>query len=186
MKVLYLTHQYFPYFYTGTELLTDNLSRYMRMLGVSTEVWAYNLNELKEDKIKRTNYKGIPVTFFSHHNKDFSRDWKFFRQNSLKKDLISDLLKESKPDILHVTHACRMGDIIEAVNKSGIPYIATLTDFWVLCPKASLIRNNGDLCSGPDRGNACGKYCFKNLGSQMTKRYRDIRDYLKEAAKVVY
>ncbi|OGY21690.1 MAG: hypothetical protein A2126_01740 [Candidatus Woykebacteria bacterium GWB1_45_5] len=186
MKVLYLTHQYFPYFYTGTELLTDNLSRYMRLLGVSTEVWAYNLDEPREDEIDRTNYRGIPVTFFSHHNSDPFRDWKMYRDNKARKNLIERLLKETKPDILHVTHASRMGDIIGMAYGIGIPYISTLTDFWLLCPRASLIRANGDLCLGPEGGEACGKYCYENLGDQMIKRCRDVRDYFDKASKVTF
>lgn len=186
MKILYVTHQYFPYFYTGTELLTDNLSRYIRFLGDSTEVWAYNLEEPDLNKIDRTSYKGIPVTFFSHHNNEKDKDWLLYRENKEKNKDFKKLIKDSNPDVIHITHSARMGDIIEAAYKLGVPYVMTLTDYWLLCPTATLIRRNGELCGGTGVDPNCLKYCYRNKKEEMEKRWVGVKDILEKASFVGY
>ena len=186
MKVLYITHQYFPYFYTGTELLTDNLARYLRYLGVNTEVWAYNpLERRASSKVDKMRYKGIPVTFFSHH-KGENKDWEFFTENPDKRSIFGELLKEVNPDVIHVTHASRMGDVIEYASSTGIPYIATLTDYWFLCPTTNLVRKNGELCTGTKSDPNCLKYCYKGNKEKMEKRWGAVNNFFRNASKVVY
>lgn len=186
MKIVYLTHQYFPYFYTGTELLTDNLSRYLRKLGLSTEVWAYNLESKNETSIKKTNYLGIPVTFFSHHNQDSKRDISMFRSNSGKSNFIKEVIKKEKPDLIHVTHSSRMGDVVDIASQLGIPYVVTITDYWLICPTATLIKPNGDLCQGTIADPDCLKYCYKNDKKELTIRWKTVKGFLANASQVVY
>ncbi len=186
MKILYITHQYFPYFYTGTELLTDNLSRYQRYLGYETEVWAYNLEGGDINKIQKTLYKGIPVTFFTHHNDDKDKDWKMYRDNPKRKKWFRELLKKSAPDVIHVTHLARMGDIVQAAYELGIPYVTTITDYWLLCPTATLVRENGELCGGTAIDSKCLRYCYKNKKRNMEERWSGVQDFLNKATKVGY
>jgi len=186
LKVVYITHQYFPYFYTGTELLTDNISRYNRQLGVETSVWSYNSEERKK-LYTNTPYRTIPVTFFSHHgSKDPRRDTRLFRKNEGNRQLVEKLLDEEKPDFLHVTQVSRMGDVVELAHEKGIPYVATLTDYWLLCPTTNLIKPNGDLCYGSRADPDCLKYCYGGDKKYLEQRFQAVTDFLQKAAKVTY
>ncbi|HSX57859.1 MAG TPA: glycosyltransferase [Candidatus Saccharimonadales bacterium] len=187
MKVLYILHQYFPYFYTGTELLTDNLGRYNRDLGVETAVWAYKpSNDVATDDLERINYRGMPVTFFSHHNGDSQRDRKLYWENGTKNERLEKLILETKPNIVHVTHSSRMGDIIKTINDLKIPYVLTLTDYWLLCPTATLLRKNGELCGGSNFDPKCLHYCFKNNEKLRQERWNAVNDLLNNATTIAY
>lgn len=186
MKVLFLLHQYFPHFYTGTELLTDNLSRYQRYLGVQTEVWAYNpLKTRKIWVVEETKYNGIPVKFFSHHNNDPLRDVKLFLNQ--KKNILSEsILKDSKPDLIHVTQPSRLSDVVQNAKNLSIPYILTLTDYWLLCPTVTLMRKNGELCGGSQVDKNCLKYCFKGDKEFFNERWRSVLELLSGSEKVFF
>lgn len=186
MRVLYLIHQYFPYFYTGTELLTANLSTYERLLGANTQVWTYNLEEKDVKKVENTYYKGVPVSFFSHRNDDKDRDWKFFKVDRPKREFFKKLLDKAKPDVIHITQAARMGDIVQVAQEMGIPYIVTITDYWLLCPTATLIRENGDLCLGTKADPNCLKLDYKNNEYMLNERWTSVKKFLANSSNVVY
>lgn len=186
MKILYVIHQYFPHYYTGTELLTDNISRYQRYLGDSVEIWAYNLAEPDVKKIEKTSYHETPVTFFSHHNKDKKKDWRFYWKDKENREYFKKLLKKVNPDVLHVTHSARMSDIVAAAYDLGIPYVTTITDYWLLCPTATLVRKNGDLCGGSGADPRCLRVDYKNNLQDFEERWGGVKDFLKNASRVGY
>ena len=72
MKILYLVHQFYPRWYTGTEKFVLNLAAMMQVFGHKVKVAAYGFpGEMEYDKnvggalFRSHLYKGIPVDTFS-------------------------------------------------------------------------------------------------------------------------
>ncbi len=88
--------------------------------------------------------------------------------------LFAECLTRTDPDIVHV-HALQgfSGSIIALAKRRGIPVVLTLHDFWALCARAFLIRPNGDLCSGPDGGMNCARFCA-DRGPLRRRLYRKL------------
>jgi len=73
MKILYLIHQFYPEFYTGTEKFVLNLSRMMQKAGNRVKVITYSFYEDSfydqrrgEILCKEFLYKGTPVLAIKH------------------------------------------------------------------------------------------------------------------------
>jgi glycosyltransferase involved in cell wall biosynthesis len=94
-------------------------------------------------------------------------------------------ISTEKPDIVHIGHAMRINEFITASKSLGIPYIITLTDFWLICPKVNLFNSKGNLCAGPEGGNACKNLCPELPGDLIIKRSEFAKDILFGARRVI-
>jgi len=59
------------------------------------------------------------------------------------------------------------GSTLEAAMEVQIPTVVTLTDFWFLCPRMTLLRSNGQVCSPPFDAVRCAR-CL----GEKKRRYR--------------
>ncbi len=60
---------------------------------------------------------------------------------------LSQYLAENPPDIFHLISGYLMtAGAIKAAKKYHVPLVATLTDFWFLCPRHTLQRTSGQIC----------------------------------------
>ncbi len=165
MKILYLVHQFYPEYYTGTEKFVFNMASMMQKFGCKVKVVTYSFYDNSFYDRKRENilireflYKGIPVLAFKYTIPPPDLHYGLLRDDNLIRVATEILLKE-KPDILHVGHPMRVSEFIRACIDLKIPYIITITDYWLLCPKVILYTSREILCFGPEGGNACRALC---------------------------
>src|SRR5262249_41376777 len=57
--------------------------------------------------------------------------------------------------------------------------------FFMICPKSTLLRSNGCLCSGPESGQACRQYCPELPVEKIPDRLAIARALLMHAKVVV-
>ncbi|OJX41529.1 MAG: hypothetical protein BGO78_00040 [Chloroflexi bacterium 44-23] len=127
--------------------------------------------------IKEFTYKGIPVTVFKYIDQPMDLHISLNDDSTFK--FAKEFLKREKPDIIHVGHSMRVHQFVLAALELNIPYIMTLTDFFLICPKIILAPNQNSLCSGPEKGSAC-----KILCSEFDNRF--IIDRLELAKKILF
>ena len=164
MKVVYLVHQFYPEFYSGTEKFVLNLAGMTQQAGNRVKVITYSfyedlLYDRRRGKIlcKEFIYRGIPVLAIRHTR--LPEDLHHTLENEELSEIASDVISEEHPDVVHVGHPMRMGPLIRALPPLGIPYLLTLTDFFLVCPKVILTPSRQPLCTGPEQGGACGRLC---------------------------
>jgi glycosyltransferase involved in cell wall biosynthesis len=88
--------------------------------------------------------------------------------NKLASSEILKLLEDYQFDIFHLICGLRLtGSVIHALITRNIPIILTLTDFWFLCPRITLAKTTGELCSVPEDSIEC-IHCIINIW----RRYR--------------
>ena len=199
MKILFVTHQFFPLHHTGTERLTLDLAKQLKRMGHYVSVLTYEPSSILEkvpnsnvlyrsgkkdlefkalDKhIERKEYQieTIPVISFKHTK--FKLGFEIF-DSYLEKHLL-DIVKNF--DIVHFTHPMRFGSIITICKKLNIPTVLTLTDCWLLCPRA-LITTDKQLCSGPNEGKNCMELC--HYDEKILSRYKDTKFFFENIDKV--
>jgi glycosyltransferase involved in cell wall biosynthesis len=189
MKILYLVHQFYPEYSSGTEKFVLNLAKMMQQWGHKVKVLTYSFRPpsfyeygMGGIAIKEFVYDSVPVLAFRYLT--VPEDVHFgFSSDELSK-VAGDLIRREKPDLVHVGHSMRVGELLKSVKQLDIPYVITLTDFFMICPKFTLIRSNGSLCGGPESSLACTRYCPELLTNNIPKRLAAAREFL-SGAKVI-
>lgn len=149
MRVLHVTHQYYPEHVGGVELYTRGLAKVQVARGYHVAVFS------------RFAADGAGCVLHSEMGVDVWRAWdgvwtstrrflSTFYSPRLLQSFVS-VLDEFQPDIVHVQHLMGLPiAIIGALMKRRIPYIITLHDFWWYCANAQLLTNySKELCPGP-------------------------------------
>ncbi|MDD2482678.1 MAG: glycosyltransferase [Candidatus Shapirobacteria bacterium] len=173
MKIFYTIHQFFPTYYTGTERYLYNLSKMMQKYGHQVHIVTYQPN-FEEDM---TKIDGLYIKNYIYNNLDITAIHipgnqpyiSFELENKIIFNFFYKLLKKEKPDILHITHPMRMTQAFDAAKALKIKTVMTLTDYWLMCGKGILLKNNNMACMGPGDGTNCKKYCYQQLSKNILK-----------------
>ena len=167
MRILYVVHQFFPKYYTGTERLVLNLSKQMQRMGHSVKVLTYGITETEGFRqegdflIKDYEFQGVPVISIRH--KIIPQDVSFTIFDPKMEKILGTIFSNEKFDIIHVCHSMRVGSIIRVAKHRNIPIVLTLTDFWLMCPRGIAVTQKGELCYDPEDGMKCVRECYGNL-----------------------
>ncbi len=63
-------------------------------------------------------------------------------------DTVMAWLAEEPCDVVHVHHASGFGaGMLQAIHEMGRPLLLTLHDYWMLCPRGQMLRNDGAVCA---------------------------------------
>ncbi|OGW38369.1 MAG: hypothetical protein A2Y97_14405 [Nitrospirae bacterium RBG_13_39_12] len=176
--------------YSGTEKFILNLASMFQKLGNQVKVITYSFYEdsfynqsAGKILISEFTYRGIPVLAF--RNRRIPEDINLALHNSDFSKVSSELIAKEAPDIVHVGHPMRVGELIKALEPFRIPYLVTLTDFFLICPKVILFSSKNVLCAGPDGGDACLTLCPELQNNFITNRLAFAKDVLFKAKKVI-
>lgn len=190
MKIVYLVHQFYPEFQAGTEKFVFNMAYMSQKSGNKVKIITYSLGEPNSFPYRANNilykefhYKGLPILAYRyerepgdlHFNIDPNADLNFARE----------ILQQEKPDLIHVGHLMRVYPFLLAARQLKIPYLLTITDFHLLCPKIILTPTADSLCSGPERGQNCLKLCHELPELFITNRLNLSTEIIRDAVAVV-
>ncbi|MFN2431368.1 MAG: glycosyltransferase [Gemmatimonadota bacterium] len=193
MRILYVVHQFYPEFGSGTERFTLNLARAMQRAGHAVHVLTWRLEgpscgapDGGPCRLDEVRYAGVPVTAFHyvvpppdlHHS---------LEPRAPLTELALDLLDRHRFDVAHVTHAMRTSSALDALVRRSVPYVVTVTDFFLPCYRIDLVRVDGSPCEGPRAGAECQRHCLvAGLSREyLWARARRAEDLLHSAAAVV-
>jgi glycosyltransferase involved in cell wall biosynthesis len=153
MRITYLTHQYFPRHIGGTEVYTQSLAEQALTRGDEVRIYTYvesPSGDPNDYGIREVSHNKIPV-FEIHYNLSTAPHPALYEyDNPFVGQLLREELEQFQPDIVHATHLMKIsGAVIPTACLLDIPIIITLTDFWTICTRHTLLRWNGALCKGP-------------------------------------
>ncbi len=148
LKVLTIIHGYPPYYMAGSEVYTANFCKELSKkaeLSIFTRIEdefqkPYHLDEKFENntRIIRINKPGRDYTFKSKY-----QDFKMA-------EIFENFLVKVKPNIVHIGHLSHLTIlIVDVIHKYKIPIIFTLHDYWMMCIRGQLIKDDYTLCNGP-------------------------------------
>jgi glycosyltransferase involved in cell wall biosynthesis len=71
---------------------------------------------------------------------------------------IQEFLQIHSPDIFHLISGYKItGSALRSSIALGIPTVVTLTDFWFICPRFTMLRSNGKLSTPPINAATCAR-----------------------------
>lgn len=172
MKILLTVHQFYPEYFSGTEVLTFSVAKELSRRGHQVFV----LTGFPEKKVipdaqrfDEYDIEGVHVYRFHHAFVPMGEQQVISEieyNNHLVARYFVRIINEIKPDIVHFFHFSRLGiALIDVVQKYSIPAFYTPTDFWAICPTSQLLLSEGKVCQGPTRyGGNCVKHVALQTG----------------------
>ncbi|MFT4512584.1 MAG: glycosyltransferase involved in cell wall biosynthesis [Planctomycetota bacterium] len=160
MRLLYVIHQFFPDCHSGTEQHCLAAAREAQRRGDEVTVLSLHWDhDRAKPPIKRFDapYEGLRVIRLNHwrglNPNDVLRDY----ENLHLEGWFQQVLDEVRPDVVHSFHLRQLGsNLLRVAKRYGARVIVSLTDFWFICPRFTLLRPDGQVCNGPpDGGLGC-------------------------------
>ena len=195
MKVLYVVHQFFPRHVTGTETYTYELARAVAGRGHDVSVLCYEHSTFPDVPAKgilRERYGGIPVTRFCYDSRTWKNPTLYEYWNPEFGELSKEFFEQRRPDLIHFTHNSLLStSLLDSAHESGIPTVLTLTDFWYICPRMQLVKEDGTLCASPQGEMDCyecyhmpvldkWRFLTDRLPAALQKKMAEVRAQIKE------
>ena len=173
MRILIVLHQFYPEFSSGTERVALNLAKTAQRAGHFVRVLACAVNPGAHHGTAATAlagalesvWEGVPMTLLPRAMLPASADYSLDVAPELLEPL-AGWMKQERFDLVHVMHTMRMTTAVAAAQRCGLPYIMTLTDFFLPCSRINLVTLDHQLCNSPQGGKKCGKDC---LGSPWSR-----------------
>lgn len=155
MRILYIVHHFLPIPLGGADMVTYHIAAEARRRG--HEPWILCMEDLHDpttgrDEVRVTNepYDGLPVRRLHLNWEKMSDPYgALYVSNPAIEKLTAQYIAEVQPDVVHIT-ACDYVTmaVFTAAKQAGLPVALTLTGKWHICPSATLLKRNGELCGG--------------------------------------
>jgi len=187
MRILIALHQFYPEFSGGTERVALNLAKAAQRAGHHVQVLAAVISPATAGGkpsetfvgALETTWQGVPTTLVPRASLPAAADFSFEADEPLVGRL-GTWLTRHRFELVHVLHPMRMGSLILAAQRTGIPYLLTLTDFFSSCYLINRIDLKQRLCPGSDGGRRCASDCLVApwTADALGRRYQQARDLL--------
>ena len=195
MRLLFVLHQFFPEFSGGTERVALNLARMAQRAGHHVHVLACTVDPdrcggLPVDQpvpgCLKNVWEGVPVTFIPRSLLPGTADISLEVDSGLA-DRLAAWMDRERFEVAHVLHTMRMGSAVLAAQRCGLPYVLTLTDFFLPCARINLVTMHDRCCDGPQRGRRCAQECLAApwTPDSYRQRYEQAASLLAAAAERV-
>ncbi len=127
-------------------------------------------------------YAGVPVLGFRAAQLDQTQ---FHLADPNLSAFAEALLQREAPDLIHAGYLLRTAEFIYAAQRLDIPYLITLTSFWLICPKHILVNEKQQVCAGPRGGAECKIGCPTYSSQQIATRNADMQCVLAQAGAII-
>ena len=159
MRVLFIVHQYAPHWIGGTETLVQQLTRRLLATGHEPSIVTYYesaSSHAQDFGIYPTEVDGVRVYELRYNLSCDPEPSLAEYDNARTASWLDQLIVAIKPDVAHVAHGMKMsGAIYRVLRDRSVPVVTTLSDFWFICMRHTLLRPDNVLCKGPDHRYRC-------------------------------
>jgi glycosyltransferase involved in cell wall biosynthesis len=168
MRVVLFVHCFYPTHFYGTETYTYDLAYHLKRMGHDpVVVSAIFPGELSAGElITRYEYNNLPVVCIDKNFLPNTRVKDTYYQPEMR-PVLEKILRELRPDLVHVTHLINHTAVLLEVTKTlEIPTFATFTDFFGFCFNNKLEGADGSLCGGPNSTRTNCLACYLKDAAQ--------------------
>ncbi len=157
--MLFLANGYPPWHVAGTEVSTAAVAASLVGAGHDVTVacagrWdsgPHPLNGLEESE-----RDGVTVVRFQLNWRRGPDPNRSLFDNPVTARAVGALIDRLKPDVVHVTSCYTLSaSVLREAKARALPLVVTLTDYWFLCPRVTLLRSDGTRCTGRTTSEEC-------------------------------
>jgi glycosyltransferase involved in cell wall biosynthesis len=152
VKLLYLSNGYPPLQHAGTETYTAGIALAFARAGHDVEVvctgdWAAGARSF--NGMTRDRHGPVALTRLHLNWAKGADPNRALYDNPQVEAVLDDYLDHTSANLVHVTSCYTLSaSVLRAVKRHRLPLAVTLTDFWFLCPRVTLLRSDSTLCTG--------------------------------------
>jgi glycosyltransferase involved in cell wall biosynthesis len=159
MRLLFISNGYPPHRWAGTETYTASLAHELKRRGHQVQVLcagAWDMGPAPLNGVSDDLSTGVPVRRLHLNWLKAPDPFRYLYANPVVARYVADFLRQSRPDLVHVTSCETLSaSVLRVVKDQGLPLVLSLTDFWFLCPRINLLRSDGINCSGAVTARDC-------------------------------
>lgn len=190
--IYFLVHWFYPNHQGGTERFVLNMASSLKQKGFNVKVITFgvenkNLYKKASKNIiyRQFKFKNIDIIEYRYKKspRGILKDFNFYDLDLI--DFAKRLFKHEKPDLIHCAYPQKTSAFLNVAKKMDIPYILTVTDFYLLCHYSVMVDKEGHLCRGCNQGMRCKKVCSVIEVKSYKERYNTAYKILKYANAVV-
>lgn len=173
MRIAFVTHRFLPQHRAGVEVLTDSLARALASRGHNPLVLCADKGDGSQGmSLVRDDYQGLPVLRLRFAvPREASFRFSIYHPGVGEK--LFQTFQQERVDLVHVMNCLFLSaSVIDAANRAGLPIVWTLTDYWPICWKTTLLTWDDRLCPGD--WQVSPKECLACIIHQ-TRTYRSHR-----------
>ena len=150
MRILQVSHGFPPNESAGVELYTFYLSKALVHLNHEVSIFCREEDPGKEEfSLRREQVGGLKVNRVVNSLTRIS-DSLIFYDNHFFDQAFLRILEEEKPDLVHFQHFIALSaNLLKIAQEAGYPIIFSLHDFFILCHRIHLLKEDNRLCPGP-------------------------------------
>lgn len=148
MKILIVNTYYYPNMIGGTEQSVKLLAEGLFKKGHDVFILTGDKYDKEYEEIN-----GVKIIRLDLKNRNNSKMGKVLRKslefNNLRiKNKLTNIIKELKPNVIHTNNLFYISPAIwKIANDNNIKVVHTLRDYWGVCPKATLLNRNSEICN---------------------------------------
>ena len=165
LRVLLVTHLFPPDGVAGVERYTEMVSRELISVGCTVAVLARRLSPSLDRPLIAVERPAVGAEvhrILGSESVDATPD---ATHQTEQERAFRRVLLEFGPHIVQFNHLRGLSPRLPLLARdSGAATVVALHDFYLACPLAHLQRPSGELCAGPDGGDACAITCFARDG----------------------
>lgn len=158
MKISLFTHHFLPKYVAGGEQYAYRIAQELQRQGHDVEIVC--IESIQDGTLMPAevvdSYHGLTVyrLYMNLGHAPNPTEWSF--RNPQLGYWATDYLLRARPDMVHINGGYLIsGSVIESAQRLGIPVAVTLHDYWFVCPRITLLRPNGQICTTPVRPEHC-------------------------------
>jgi glycosyltransferase involved in cell wall biosynthesis len=184
VRVLLVSHRFPPDGIAGVERYTQRLAAELSAAGDTVSILTRRpaAEPIEPRTIRERTADGITIHRLVGGT---SRPDRFLANHERLERLFTAALIEAAPDVVHFNHLIDLPPrCMSIARRYGAAVVLTLHDYYFACPLFQLRKHSGELCAGPDGGDACARTCFSHEGPAAAPRWKCRSAYFRKLLAV--
>jgi len=182
LNILFVCHNFPPYNTAGAQLFALELARQLKRDGHNIAfLYPVDISQRKDSE-NRTPYDIVIGSYeefrvFQINVDDLNTNLMTNPQHMFANDKVeqrfTELLRQEQFQLVHFHLLYRLSARLPLVAKNmGVPTVATLHDYWLLCAMGHLIDSRSHECTGPESPEKCA-HCLLGFNEDPSKALVD-------------
>lgn len=151
MRVLFVANGFPPRGQWGTEFYTGQLASALRDRGHTIAAFVPDRSGSRARHTLEEEETGLARVFVVHNAGDPQKRFAASYQDDAIDRLFAGVLERWRPDVVHFNYllwGLSLG-LVAAARRAGVPTVATLTDYGLVCHRGQMVDWRIERCGGP-------------------------------------